>query len=183
MTKIERSLVRVVFMKIRTVFGVGLISALVINAPVLAESGSQSNQPELGPPGGRGGEGPDPGFGDRFRPGPGGEFPGGGQGPGNAPGGWPAMGPPGGPEGFADPAERRKRIMERFDANHDGVLDDAEKAKMRELFEQRWQQRSQMMNQGGSGPGFAPGERPGFNPGGSGQPGGVDKLNGGPGVQ
>lgn len=173
-------------MKKRAVFGVGLMSALIISAPVLAESGPQSNQPDLGPPGGPGVEGPGPGFGDRFRPGPGGEFPGGGQGggmPGNAPGGWPAMGPPGGPEGFPDPAERRKRIMERFDTNHDGVLDDAEKAKMRELFEQRWQQRSEMMKEGGPGPGFAPGQRPGFNPGGSDQPGGFNRLNDAPGVQ
>src|SRR5262249_17425017 len=155
-----------------------LISALVINAPVLAQAGPQGNQPELGPGGGPGGEGPGPGFGNRFRSGsgPAAEFPGGGQGegmPGNAPGGWPAMGPPGGREGFADAVERRKRIMERFDANHDGVLDDAEKAKMREMFEQRWQQRSQMMREGRPGPGFAPGGRPGFNPGGGGSPGGT----------
>jgi len=47
----------------------------------------------------------------------------------------------------------RQRMMQRFDSNGDGKLDDNERAQMKAFMEQRRQQRGMMMNQGqGGGP-------------------------------
>jgi Ca2+-binding EF-hand superfamily protein len=49
--------------------------------------------------------------------------------------------PGAGPGDDASRAEHKARKMERFDTNKDGVLDDAEKAAMRQAFEQRHAER------------------------------------------
>jgi hypothetical protein len=56
--------------------------------------------------------------------------------------------------GSADFAERRQRMMKKFDANGDGVLDDKEKAKMRAFMRQRREQREQMQGNHPNGGGF-----------------------------
>jgi hypothetical protein len=57
-------------------------------------------------------------------------------------------------------------MMQRFDSNHDGVLDDNEKAKMRAFFQERRQQRLERMKQQGLAPGG--GQGPGLGNAGSG---------------
>ncbi len=52
--------------------------------------------------------------------------------------------PPVGPGTGGDDAKRqehRQRMLQKFDANHDGQLDDNEKAQMRAEMQKRWQQR------------------------------------------
>jgi hypothetical protein len=70
----------------------------------------------------------------------------------------------GGGQGLTDEqrAARRQRMMERFDTNHDGVLDDKEREAMHQFRQQqraRWAgQQGQPPGAGGPGPG---GQRPG----------------------
>ncbi len=81
---------------------------------------------------------------------------------GNRLGGSPGNGPPGGGfRRFGGPgqggtpqemAERRQRMMKRFDTNGDGVLDDNERAKMRAFMQQRRQERENRPNGGGDFP-------------------------------
>lgn len=75
---------------------------------------------------------------------------------------------------------RMQQMLQRFDANHDGTLDDAERAKMRSWI----QQRRQMRQQSGGGPGgMMPGGAPGNGPGGmmpGGGPGGPGGFPPGP---
>ncbi len=84
----------------------------------------------------------------------------------------------GGPGGQGNPptdfAERRARMIKRFDTNGDGVLDDAERAKMRAFMQQR---RQEMQNRANSGEG---GERGGWDArGGEGSNGGARDGEGG----
>lgn len=91
-----------------------------------------------GGPGGFGGQGGPGGFGGQGGPG---GF--GGAGGGNGVVNWNGGGGGGGQRG-----PMYQRMMQKFDANGDGVLDDAEKAKLEQFREQRRKQRMQ-----GGGPG------------------------------
>jgi hypothetical protein len=66
----------------------------------------------------------------------------------------------GGGANSAEREARRQKLMERFDLNHDGKLDDGERAKMKEFLEQRRQARQARENGGGQqGQGSGPGSR------------------------
>jgi len=67
----------------------------------------------------------------------------------------PGIGQANGPEANA----RRERMMQRFDTNHNGVLDDSERAKMRAAFQERRQQMLERMQQQGG----VAGNRQNFN--------------------
>jgi len=140
--------------------------------------------------GGPGGNPDQPAFG-QGKWGQGGGGPQGGPGPGNGPGSQQGGGPgqfrrmqegsnagqtgPG-QGGFndAERAARRQRMMARFDTNHDGVLDENEKAQMRAFMEQRRAERQ--AREGGQSSGGGGWHRPN---GGFGGPPGASP-NGGP---
>ncbi len=60
----------------------------------------------------------------------------------------------GGEGGFDNPQRQqfRQKMLEKFDTNHDGKLDDAERAQMHEFMQRRRQQREQGEGGGFSGP-------------------------------
>ncbi len=119
------------------------------------------NQPPGGPPwqrggpganNGAGGEGPPEFLRRRFQGAGANGMPGGGP----PAGGPPAGGPPGantGRQGSLTPEQRRQAMLKRFDTNGDGVLDDNERAKMRQFMQERRAAREA----GGGGPGQGPG--------------------------
>jgi hypothetical protein len=84
-----------------------------------------------------------------------------GAGPGGAGSGEHGIGQAGEGNGFNNP--RRQMMMQKFDANHDGQLDDSEKAQMHEFMQRRRQERMQ----GGGVPNAMPHGGPGVPSNGS----------------
>jgi hypothetical protein len=82
-------------------------------------------------------------------------------GPGGAGSGEHGVGQAGEGNGFNNP--RRQMMMQKFDANHDGQLDDSEKAQMHEFMQRRRQERMQ----GGGDPNAMPHGGPGVPSNGS----------------
>ena len=76
------------------------------------------------------------------------------------------VGTQGGPEGNnPQHQEFRQKMLERFDTNHDGKLDENERAQMRQFMEQRRMPRGQS---GGFGSNFNPQQGQGLTPSGQG---------------
>lgn len=93
------------------------------------------------------------------------------------------MGGPGGKGGMTDEQRqaRRQKMMERFDANHDGKIDETERSQMREKFGKMGggHRRRGGGNWGGAAPSGIPGGAPGGVPGGS-SDGAPEGIPGGP---